>query len=203
MPTAEEYCGLPIEARLRRLDETPVELERAISGKTDKELSVRPDASSWAAKKIVCDLQDVEKAFQIRFHAVVALDEPRILVFAASVDDLAPWRIGGPIGHPLDPDRWAAERQYLRNDTHEALAAFRRRRSEVLVLLRSLSPAEWQRGGVHLSRGRLTPGRLGRQAPHERRAEILALHRPSLGIERVADRREITARRSRSLQEPT
>src|SRR5439155_18076699 len=42
------------------------------------------------------------------------------------------------------------------NDTREALAAFRRRRAEVLVLLRSLSPAEWQRAGVHLSRGRLT-----------------------------------------------
>ena len=38
----------------------------------------------------------------------------------------------------------------------EALAAFQRRRTEVLVLLRSLSPAEWQRGGIHLSQGRLT-----------------------------------------------
>jgi hypothetical protein len=26
----------------------------------------------------------------------------------------------------------------------------------VLTLLRSLSPAEWQRGGIHPSRGRLT-----------------------------------------------
>lgn len=156
MPTAEEYSRLPIEARLSRLDQTPGELGRAISGKTDEELSARPDAQNWAPKEIVCHLRDVEELFQIRFHTVVALDEPRILVFGASVSDLAPWRIGGSIGHPLDPERWAEERQYLRNDTHEALAAFRRRRAEVLVLLRSLSPAEWQRAGVHLSRGRLT-----------------------------------------------
>jgi hypothetical protein len=156
MPTAEEYSELPIEARLSRLERTPGELDLAISGKTDKELSARPDAHNWAAKEIVCHLRDVEELFQIRFHTVVALDEPRILVFGASASDLAPWRIGGAIGHPLDPGRWAKERQYLRNDTHEALAAFRRRRTEVLVLLRSLSPAEWQRGGVHLSRGRLT-----------------------------------------------
>ena len=52
----------------------------------------------------------------------------------------------------------AEERQYLRNDAGEALAAFRRRRAEVLTLLRSLSPAQWQRGGIHLSRGRLTLG---------------------------------------------
>jgi DinB family protein len=155
MPTAEEYSALPIAARVDRLDRTPGELERAISGKTDQELSARPDANNWGAKEIVCHLRDVEELFQIRFHTVVALEEPRILVFGASANDLAPWRIGGLIGHPLDPDRWAEERQYLRNDTHKALDAFRRRRAEVLVLLRSLSPAEWQRGGIHLSRGRL------------------------------------------------
>ena len=98
----------------------------------------------------------MEELFQIRFHTVVALDEPRILVLGAVAGDLAPWRIGGSIGHPLDPDRWADERQYLRNDTGEALAAFGRRRSEVLCLLESLAPDDWQRGGVHLSRGRLT-----------------------------------------------
>ncbi len=156
MATAEEYTGLPIEARLSRLDKTPGELELAISGKTDSELSVRPDAHNWAAKEIVCHLRDVEELFQIRFHTIVALDEPRIFVFGASANDLAPWRIGGSIGHPLDPERWAEERQYLRNDTREALAAFRRRRAEVLALLRSLSQTEWLRGGVHLSRGRLT-----------------------------------------------
>jgi hypothetical protein len=168
MLTAEEYGGLPIEARLSRLEKTPGELEQAISGKTDKELSARPDVHNWAPKEIVCHLRDVEELFQIRFHTVVALDEPRILVFGARANDLAPWRIGGSIGHPLDPERWAEERQYLRNDTRDALAAFRRRRAEVLVLLRSLSSAEWQRGGVHLSRGRLTLADwVGRLAAHD------------------------------------
>ena len=156
MPTPEEYSVLPIESRLSRLEQTPGELEGAISGKADTELSRRPDAHNWAAKEIVCHLRDVEELFQIRFHTVVALDEPRILVVGASANDLAAWRIGGSIGHPLDPGRWAEDRQYLRNDTREALAAFQRRRAEVLVLLRSLSPAEWQRGGIHPSRGRLT-----------------------------------------------
>jgi hypothetical protein len=168
MPTAEENSALPIESRLSRLAQTPGELERAISGKTDHELSRRPDAHNWAAKEIVCHLRDVEELFQIRFHSVVALDEPRILVFGASADDLAPWRIGGAIGHPLDPERWATERQYIRNDAGEALAAFQRRRAEVLALLRSLSPAEWERGGVHLSRGRLTLADwVGRLAAHD------------------------------------
>ena len=156
MPTAEQYGELSIKTRLDRLRQTPGELGRAVSGKTDLELSRRPDARSWAAKEIVCHLRDVEELFQIRFHTVVALEEPSILVFGASASDLAAWRVGGAIRHPLDPERWAEERQYLRNDARVALTAFERRRAEVLMLLESLSPAEWQRGGVHLGRGRLT-----------------------------------------------
>jgi len=158
MPTFDDYRGLPIDTALTRLQQTPGDLERAIVGRPDAELSNRPDAQSWSAKEIVCHLRDVEELFQSRFHMMVALDEPRILVLGASARDLEPWRIGGPIGHPLDPVRWAEERQYLRNDAGAALAAFKRRRSEVLSLLESLSPAQWQRGGVHLSRGRLTIG---------------------------------------------
>lgn len=177
MPTPEEHGALPIEVRLGRLEQTPGELERAISGRTDAELSRRPDAHNWAAVEIVCHLRDVEELFQIRFHTVVALDEPHILVVGASANDLAAWRIGGSIGHPLDPGRWAEDRQYLRNDAREALAAFRRRRAEVLALLRSLSPAEWQRGGIHPSRGRLTLAEwVGRLAAHDDN-HVAQLHR--------------------------
>jgi hypothetical protein len=56
----------------------------------------------------------------------------------------------------LAPDRWAEERQYLRNDVAAALAAFRKRREESLVLLRALTHAQWERGGVHATRGRIT-----------------------------------------------
>ena len=90
MPTAEEYSGRPTEVRLSRLEQTPGEVERAISAKTDSELSARPDARNWAPKEIVCHLRDVEELFQIRFHTVVALDEPHILVFGAAPNDLAP-----------------------------------------------------------------------------------------------------------------
>jgi hypothetical protein len=144
-----------IETLLGRLEQTVARLERAIAGKAESELGRRPDAHNWSAREIVCHLRDVEELFQVRFHTVLALDEPRILVLGAGADDLTAWRIGGSIGHPLDPDRWAAERQYARNDTHDALGAFARRRAEVLTLLGSLSPAEWRRGGIHLRRGRL------------------------------------------------
>ena len=110
-----------VEALLGRLQALPGEVAAAIFGKTDAEQSERPATQAWSPKEIVCHLRDVEELFQIRFHTVVALYEQRILVLGATAADLAPWRIGGSIGHPLDPDRWAVERQYRKNDKGEAL----------------------------------------------------------------------------------
>jgi hypothetical protein len=57
---------------------------------------------------------------------------------------------------PTTPDRWAEERQYLRNDAALALAAFRARRDESLALLRTLTPEQWKRAGLHATRGAIT-----------------------------------------------
>jgi hypothetical protein len=56
-----------------------------------------------------------------------------------------------------NPNRWAAERQYLRNDSAQALAAFTRGRAMTLAFLRDLSDEQWERAGVQMdSRGRRT-----------------------------------------------
>src|SRR5580765_4429971 len=112
MPTFDEYRVLPVADRLRRLEQTPGELEEAIADHDDAELGRRPDPRSWSAKEILCHLRDVEELFQGRFHTIVALDEPRILVLGATLEALAPWRIGTLVPHPLAPDRWVDERQY-------------------------------------------------------------------------------------------
>lgn len=48
------------------------------------------------------------------------MDEPRFLVLGEMPHDRAAWGLGEGDPMPLDPDRWAEERQYQRND---ALAA--------------------------------------------------------------------------------
>src|SRR5206468_4286388 len=70
------------------------------------------------------------------FQTIMAMDEPRFL--------------------PVEPDRWAADRQYLRNDGAEALETFRTRRDESLKFLLGLPPDQWERGGIHATRGRMT-----------------------------------------------
>ena len=137
MSTMEEYAKQPREMRLQRLTRTADELAAAIAGRSDVALSRRPDARNWAAKEVVCHLRDAEESFGGRFEQILAMDtDPRL---------------GG-----ANADRLAEERQYLRNDTAEALAAFRKRRQETLEVFGKLTPAQWDKGGLHPTRGRIT-----------------------------------------------
>ena len=136
MPTMEEYAKQPREQRIKRLERTADELAAAIRGHGEEALGRRPDAKNWAPKEIVCHLRDIEEAFLVRFQTIVASDNPRL---------------SGP-----DPDRWAEERQYLRNDAAAALAAFRKRRADTLEFLGKRAPGDWERGGVHPVRGTIT-----------------------------------------------
>jgi hypothetical protein len=133
MPTMEEYAKQPREQRMRRLERTADELAAAIRGQSETALARRPDPKNWAAKEIVCHLRDTEEGFMVRFDTMMASDNPRLT---------AP-----------EPDRWAEDRQYRRADTAAAVAAFARRRDEIVTLLGGLEPLAWERGGVHLRRG--------------------------------------------------
>jgi uncharacterized damage-inducible protein DinB len=132
----EDYARQPITERLKRLERTADELADAARGRDEAALARRPDDNNWAAKEVLCHLRDTEELFMHRFEQLLAMDEPRLL--------------------GLDPDRWADERQYLRNDAIQAGAAFRKRRQESLDFLRKLTPDQWKRGGVHVTRGRMT-----------------------------------------------
>jgi hypothetical protein len=122
---------------MQRLTRTADELAAAIKGQNDAALSRRPDAKNWAAKEVICHLRDTEEAFGGRFEQILAMDtDPRL---------------PGPAA-----DRWAEERQYLRNDAGEALTAFRTRRQETLATLGGLTGPQWDKGGIHPVRGRIT-----------------------------------------------
>jgi uncharacterized damage-inducible protein DinB len=136
MATMEEYAKQPVADRMKRLERTPDQLAEATRGRSDAALSRRPDATNWAAKEVVCHLRDIEEFFMGRLASLMAMDDPKFL--------------------PVAPDRWAEERQYLRNDTGAALEAFRKRRQESLAFFATLTAEQWRRGGIHPTRGRMT-----------------------------------------------
>jgi len=125
-----------IEEQLARMERTADDFAAAITGVPDVVLSRRPDEKNWSAKEVVCHIRDTEESFMARFQTIMAMDEPKFL--------------------PVEPDRWAADRQYVRNDGAEALETFRTRRDESLKFLLGLPPDQWERGGIHATRGRMT-----------------------------------------------
>lgn len=138
MRTLEEVAKQSREERLGRMSRTPNDLGAAIRGQSEATLVRRPDAKNWAPNEIICHLRDVEEVHFVRFHTILANDDPKIYA------------------DPSAADRFAEDRQYLRNDAGQALIAFRRRREESLALLRSLAPEHWPRSCLHPTRGRLT-----------------------------------------------
>jgi hypothetical protein len=113
------------------------QLTAAIKGQSESVMARRPDGKNWAPKEVGCHLRDTEEAFAARFEQILAME--------------ADPKLGAPMA-----DRWAEERQYLRNDALEAIAAFRTRREENLATLRALTPAQWNKGAIHPVRGRMT-----------------------------------------------
>ena len=156
MATMQEYARRPLAERVARLGRAAGEIAAAIDGRDAEALARRPDPANWSVTEIICHWRDVEELFLTRFLTILAVDEPKILAFGAPAEALKAWYIGDGVGHPLDPDRWALERQYHHSEPVGALAAFRRRREETLVVLQRLTPEQWERAGVHTGRGRMT-----------------------------------------------
>jgi DinB superfamily len=138
MVTREEVARQPLEQRTARMARTAEDLASAIRGQSEAVLTQRPDDKNWAANEVICHLRDIEEVYFVRFHAILANDDPKLYA------------------DPSAADRFAEDRQYLRNDAGHALAAFRRRRDESLALLRSLTPEQWQRSCLHPTGGRRT-----------------------------------------------
>lgn len=121
---------------MEKLEAHPREFAGVIRGLTEAQLSKRPDDKNWAVTEVICHLRDTEELFFTRFQNILAMSEPK---FSAT-----------------DADRWAVDRQYLRNDIHEALGAFQKRREETLQFLRGLQPDQWNRVGIHSKYGPLS-----------------------------------------------
>jgi hypothetical protein len=135
--TIEAYAHLSRAERLARLERAAGALAAASEGHGRDDLAHRPGPKSWAAVEVLCHLRDVEESFLDRMRLIVATDEPRFIT--------------------TNPDRWAEERQYPRNDAHAALEAFRARREDTLRFFAELTPEQWHRAGHQMdSRGRRT-----------------------------------------------
>ncbi|HLQ31518.1 MAG TPA: DinB family protein [Chloroflexota bacterium] len=158
MLTREEYKQWPIANRIGRLERTAADVAEALAGRGEPELARRPAPDSWSPKEVVCHLRDIEEQFILRFRSMLAMDNPKFLTLGDMPPNREEWGLAEGDALPLDPARWAEEREYTRQDAGLALANFGRRRHETLAFLSRLKPEQWGRGSTHTTLGPMDYG---------------------------------------------
>ena len=108
----------------------------ALEGAPTDALTRRPDEKNWAPVEIICHIRDVEESYLGRFKAILEVEDFKF--------------------QTAEADRWAEERQYLRNDAFQALSAFRARRKDTIEFLKTLESEQLKRTGIHPRLGRKT-----------------------------------------------
>jgi len=115
---------------LWNLKSLPNEIEDLLNGLDEETLRWRPIPNKWSIKEIMCHLRDMEReAYLARYQRILGEDQP--------------WMPN------IDQDRLAYERDYINQDTRQALDEFRQLRGETIELLDRVPSDTWSRGGVH------------------------------------------------------
>ena len=119
----------PLEVQARFAEK----LKAAIAGLSDAELRRPEAAGKWSIFDVLCHLADSEVVFGWRLRLVIAQDRPTITGF--------------------DQDAWSARVRGAYSDASSTIQQIAVLREGHLRLLRSLSPADWERVGMHAERG--------------------------------------------------
>jgi len=141
METAEAYKSrlssyLGGKDPIAVLRETPQEIADLIRGVPRERLTQQPGPGKWSVSEIVGHLLDDEVATAWRYRQMLAQDGARLDGF--------------------DQEEWARLGGYAEADATESLSLFRAIREWNLRMLASLTPEEWNHGGIHEERGATT-----------------------------------------------
>jgi len=137
-------------AMLAVLRSTPAVLDTLSRDLPSQAWTKRPEPDEWSPTEILCHLRDVEKEVNL----------PRVQLL---LEQNNPFLAG------KDTDPWAEQRHYIRQDGMQALFKFTAARLELLDLLETIQPEDWNRPARHAIFG---PTRLaelvGINAGHDR-----------------------------------
>jgi hypothetical protein len=134
-------------ALLTRLAAAPARLAKSLRAFSDEALRRAPAPGKWSALEIACHLRDADRVYAERVTKAAFQERPRFWV--------------------TNNERIAERLRYREADPAQVLKEHKRRREDLVSLLRALPTAAWQRVGVHPERGELSI---------ERIAELVAGH---------------------------
>src|SRR5262249_32921355 len=128
MPTAAELADVYMKGA--------AEVRAAVAGMTRAQLTARPIPDRWSTLEVLAHLADFEPIFAERMMRVIALPEALLL--------------------SADENLFAKSMDYHSRDADEELAVIEATRRKLARIIRSQSPEQMKKSGVHSSRGLLT-----------------------------------------------
>lgn len=149
------WADRPRTDRIARLGGTSAELDAAIDSRLASDLAAPSATEGWAAVHVIGHLRDIEELSLVRFRMMLRMDDPSVPAAGMPADPVA-WGLIEDGAWLFDPERWAEDRQYGRDDPLASAAAFERNRVRTLAFLDRLAPGQWARGSIHPLYGRLT-----------------------------------------------
>jgi hypothetical protein len=108
-------------------------LKTAVAGLNNDVLRRPEKPGKWSIMEVIMHLADTEMVTAFRLRMILAHDTPPIPAY--------------------DQDLWAKQLRYNDVQLEDALEQLRAIREANLRLLRSLSPEQWRRYGIHEERG--------------------------------------------------
>ena len=116
--------------------EAPATVAQLLRNVPVAKLKESPAPGKWSVTQIIMHLAEDELTSTWRYRQILEHDSPKLLGF--------------------DQDLWARLSDYASWDPQEALAMFRLLREANLKMFAQLTPEQWERGGVHAERGKVT-----------------------------------------------
>lgn len=122
---------------LRDLPKTPIILNVVLRGVDQARAKSATDgADGWSVLEVVCHIHDFEQIFFDRAREIVESDRPQFGI--------------------LDYAAWVVEHHYAEQNLADVFASYVSRRRAFLAYLRTLTPDQWARTGVHYSWGEMS-----------------------------------------------
>ena len=114
----------------------PDVFDALLQGMTEVEADRRPDPDRFTIREAMAHLADWESVFRGRLLQTRDGDNATLQGY--------------------DEGQWAIDHDYAHSDWREQARRFHEERQELIALLRSLTPAQWERTGNHTEVGPIT-----------------------------------------------
>lgn len=127
---------MSVETLIEQYAAGPQMLRKAVAGMSRDQIAARPIPGKWSTLEVICHLSDFEPIYADRMKRVIAEETPLIL--------------------SGDPDLFQRKLAYGARDLDEELLLIEAVRRQVVRILKTLAPADFQRTGRHSADGPLT-----------------------------------------------